>query len=965
MVSLTSQLLALRRMNAVDQQLRILEKRLDTGNKVRDMRDSTSAVAASRSSRLRYASLSTVQSSLGVGIATVSTAASAVTTASGFLGNIRDLLEAAKDGSADLASIQTQLSDQRMKLRSTVSGAMFQSVNLLASNSSNSSFLGAPKDPAGSAYSINVDRTRTRLLDTVGSTGILQKTFILTSSVPGNSAVAPSTLGLSGTATSTAGLPSSTPATSGLSGAYTTVEGVAGYTPSTNGLSGGSATISGAAATAAPATARVGTYNSSGNASGDTVNLSVTLNSVTKTVKVYQRTITDGATLQAELQRAVDAEFGANQLTAQVGNDNIISLTTIATGSGQSVSVANVSVVDGNDITTTTLGLVAQTNYTSTESTIDGRARVRARLGAADLTGLDKTDRLRLKIDGTVNDVNRTSTIDVELSSVTGTTSLASAIDAVLKNTTINGTSYFGAAVVDGAVVVYLKLGNDSHDQIRVSSITALNGNVQLSGNLGFTTGSGAGVNGVSGVSASVTTGSDFAGPVTLQDGAALSFDLIQNGASRSVAINKATVEAALAGQSNYTAGSGTIANVEQYVRVAQQALAEQAISGVTVSASSARLTFTKSGAPANGDSIDVLNVSARSGNSTSTSLTTGSDFNGPLTIASNASLDFTLTVDGTAKTISVTKADVQEALTGRAGYTNDSGTIANTTEFALVVQKAMSRQGLTGITVAASNNRLVFTKTVAGAGTLAISGVAGSSTATAATLRTGSDFTGPVTIDQGATISFDLTVDGGSATRVTIQQSTVEAALASTTGRTGGSGTISNVAEFALVVWQALSEANVGGINVSVDNQRIKLAKTITGAGQIAIGAVSSAAASVVGPSSITIDSLNVNSPSFASLSSSQRRQLLDDYIANIEVISKGVSATASYLAFVGKQMEIQSSHTSRLQAIELSRVSKMVNADLDADGARRAALEIRLAMVRKSFDIVNQSRKHVLDIL
>ncbi len=862
MVSLSNQLIALRRLSNTSQTLQLLDKRLSTGVKVADTRDSTAATSGARASASRTTSFSAVQNSLDRGIATVSTAATAAATAGGILGNIRDLLTAAKDGNADLKTLQTMLVEQQMKLRSTVTGAAFKNVNLLASSTATSSYLGAPTDAAGAAYSIAVDRSRTRLLDTVGTSGILQRTFGLAgaaSAAPSTLGLAgagasvagvgatPTTNGLSGTASSVAGLAANPPAATGLSGTANAVDGAAGITPARTGLHGTpTSVVTGAAGTASTAAkAIIGTFNpsSTGLRSGDTIQLTMTVNGIANGADVYMRTVENAATLKTELQRAVDAAYGVGVLVADVAADNTISLQTVTTGSGASVNVTGVTVVDGDAVTTSKLDLVAQSTYSTTTKTINGATHVYDSLAGLNLSGLDKTDRLRFKYDVRDNTGYAYShTITVKLATVTDGASLAAAINQAIVDDTSAAYSYYAGVTFDGANILFYQKADDSG--IRVTQITAINGNGTIAANFGLTTGSASGTSGATGTAASFVTGTDFSEPVTLGTGAYLDFSFSVNGAATPVRITKSTVETALAGQAGYAAGSGTIADIGKFALVVQQAVGDAGIANVSVAAAGSRLKFTKTGTPAGGDTLSMSSVNTRASTATAATLTTGSDFVGPRTIASNASLDFTLTVDGAATNVSITKNDVEQALNGRGGYTSGSGTISSATELALAARAAMTRQNISNVTVAASGNRLVFTKTPAGTGTLAISNVAGNSAATNAVATAGSAFTSAITVADGAAITFDVALDGGAVRTVRIEKSTVETALGGVAGRTAGTGTINSAAEFALVAQRALADAGVSGITVGTSGGALTFTRTAAGVGSVAINNVLGVAA-------------------------------------------------------------------------------------------------------------------------
>ncbi len=72
---------------------------------------------------------------------------------------------------------------------------------------------------------------------------------------------------------------------------------------------------------------------------------------------------------------------------------------------------------------------------------------------------------------------------------------------------------------------------------------------------------------------------------------------------------------------------------------------------------------------------------------------------------------------------------------------------------------------------------------------------------------RQGWAFTGPVTLDGTDTVSFDLAIDGGAATTITIDKSTVDTALGTTDGIIGDNR------KYALVLTQALQDAGISSL--------------------------------------------------------------------------------------------------------------------------------------------------------
>ncbi|MBB3951296.1 beta strand repeat-containing protein [Aureimonas jatrophae] len=1095
MVSLTSQLIALRRMAAVEGDRQLVARRVTSGLNVADRADTTNALTRSRSLTRTTTALSYTQGSLENGIATVAAASSAATNIGGILTSMRSLLVSAKNSGADLRALQSQYTALGNTLRSTVSGAAFVGLNVLATGAS-ASFDAAPTDEQGQTYAIGVDLARTRLIDPFGASGILQRSFDLSgisvggpstlglegvaSQITGANSTTPGTEGLSGTAMTTAGeaANASAPGTAGLSGTATSVDGKdAVAAPSAAGLSGTAATVAGVAATDGRAVANVGTLDLSKTSLGDRLSFDVTApingTSTTRTLTILQRDVKDNATLQAALRTVIQTAFGSD-VTATVGANGQITLATAASGSNQSIRLSNIRLQDGDDITTSNLGLRSSSSFASTTGQFGNQTLYYTTVGTPDFSRMEKGDRLDfiVYLDGD----NTEKKVTVNLQNVTDAQSLVNAINGA------NGFSNTLAAELRGGEIVFYSKSQST--RIRVHAITPYDGNLTTTtgGTLGFTVGSANGRVASSETQASTTAGTAFGSAITIEAGASLTFDISGTGISaRTITMTADTVDRALNGTvAGYSRGSGQINTSAQLALVAQRALSDAGVSGVSVTVVNDKLKFTLTKTAATGDTISVSNATGNGAAATRATITTGSDFNGAITVARNARIDSTFTANGNLIDVSIIHDDVEAALAGRSGYVRGSGTIATIGDLALVTQAALERQGLRGATVTTSGNRLVFTADEAGRLSLGLSDVVGSSTALSATattgtdftspiilqdnaeirfdlardgnatqsiritrndveaalasiagraggtgrietvnelatvvrsilvrdginnvsvgtsgnrlvfsrdagagslalsnvqtvastartatLRTGTDFAGPVTIDAGASIGFDVTVDGQGTTRITILQSTVEAALNAVPGRAATPGTIASASELALVVRKALDDARVSGLDVAAVGNRIELRKSAAGSGSVDLANVVSTAAGTGSSSSTTLQNLDLAASSTARMTDRERAALIDGYIRNLDAISAAVASAGSHLSMVARQLDIQSAHTARLSTIEIGRMNGSVKTDLDKETARKEALEARIALARQSLSIISESRKNVLNLL
>ncbi|MCQ8780585.1 flagellin N-terminal helical domain-containing protein [Mangrovibrevibacter kandeliae] len=765
------------------------------------------------------------------------------------LGEIGAQLTAAQAPGADLAAVQSSLDTLRDRLRMLSSGAVHLGNNLLRTDSDASGYASREfwpfSDVGGSTPEIapvGIDRSQIALYDSgSAASGLLQRGLDLSglnglidpapsldflSGVPSettpNSGVGPSLAGLGGTASAAAGLDAVVPSTAGLSGTPSVSGAIDRQPPSTAGLSGSASAVAGAAAT--PATAVVGTANGLGYLSGDTAQMQTTYNGVSRTLNVYMRNVSSAATLQSELQRALDTAYGNGQLTARVAADNTISISSVSTGAAQSLSVTGVTMLDGDDKTTSTLNLSTQYSWNSSpNATIGGRGVTAQISRSPDLSQIDQSDRLQLRIAGR-DASNRIELVDVTvlLTGVTNEASLASAINGAIASAGYGGS--YGAGLEDGTnhVLVYTKVANGD---IAVISVAASNGNGVVAANPGFATGS---ATGNAAVAASVTTGSGFGGPITIEDGAAIGFNLLIDGSATAIRIDRDTVDDALAGRGGYTPGSGVIASTAAYALVVQQALSDANVRNVSVVASGNRLVFTKTGWNATSGTLGLGGVTATA-TDVAASVTTGSNFSGPITIAPNAELDFDVTVDGATTRVALTHDLVQSVL-GTDGVISSAGRLAQ------VVNAGLVAAGVTGVTAAASGQRITLTRTVAGTGSVGFGNVSTNAVATRAVTTAGSAFSGPMTIEDGASLTFDLGLDGGAAKAVTIDKSVIDAALAGRSGYVAGSGRIADAASYAAVVQEALAQAGIAGVTVGQSGGRLTFTRDAAGAGSIAL---------------------------------------------------------------------------------------------------------------------------------
>lgn len=816
-----SELPAFRSLRTINQQIALSKTRLATGLRITGPSSDPAMWRVSIEFRSRASAISVLRADLDRAHILTARGADGLGDTRQALQALRLLLARAKSDPTERPALHAELRSAVEALRTIAEGASVAGTGILTGSADLLTF-PASLDTDAARYAIALDKSRTVLLGTGSGDGILETPFDLS----GLSAVAstgPALLGLSGATTTASGTDASSVPTSGLAGANVDI------------------TVGVGARDATAATLRLGSLDAATFGSGDRLQFDLTVDGVRRSVTAALPAAANAASFTTALQAAIDTAMGRDKVRVTTGTDGAITLATVTTGSSAGLDVANIAIADGNGTVTGTGGLSPQSTYSSTQATIGGQSRTYDALGSFGLSGVDTTDRLRLRIDALAGGQTGSGTIDVQLAGVTDTTSMAAAVNAAISRDPTYG-AYVGATVVNGEVAVYLKISGN----IRVSSITGIDGNGTTVGDSGLRVGSAGGTAAVSGTSATITTGSDFQGPVTIADGGSLLFDLVRNDQSTTtVTITKADVDDALASDAGYDPSSGTIADAGALARVVTQAIRRAGIGDVSVAASGGRLQLALTGPSADGDTLELANVQSPTVGATQAALTTGSVFSGPLVLDASQSISFQLSVDGQPGTlITLDRSTIEAALGMDTGFSE--GRIENVDQLARVVQRALMEAGVAGVDVAAAANRLRFTKAAAGSGSLALADV---------TLRSGS------ALPAGTTL---LTLDR-----------TVEA---------------------------------------------------------------------------------------LAPLDEGRFLQHLDAIASNIAVLVARVSEAEAYVGFVGTQLRSQSRFRARLEGIYREAFRTIAEVDMSAEQARLKALEARRELLKRALSIMSESRQNLL---
>ncbi|MEF2071729.1 flagellin [Consotaella aegiceratis] len=246
------------------------------------------------------------------------------------------------------------------------------------------------------------------------------------------------------------------------------------------------------------------------------------------------------------------------------------------------------------------------------------------------------------------------------------------------------------------------------------------------------------------------------------------------------------------------------------------------------------------------------------------------------------------------------------------------------------------------------------------GATTSVLGLTAGSDTGTAATTAAaayatlGSTFSSSVTFDDGDSLSFDVAIDGGTATTVTITKDTIDEALSTT------DGIIADGDDFAAVINQALSDASVTGLTASNSSGTITIAKSSTGSGSVAISNVESS----TGADTISVADIDISDSALAALGvdDTTRADVLSAYISVVNQAITNVTAAASSLGAVASRIELQQTFVTDLMDTIDEGVSGLVDADMNAESTRLQALQVQQQLGVQALSIANSTAQNVL---
>jgi flagellin len=179
---------ALASLNATSMKLDATQQRISTGLRVNSAQDNAAYWSIATTMKSDNSSLSTVKDALGLGAATVDVSYTALNSIITSTQGIKDKLVASLQPGVDHNKIQAEIKQLQDQIQSTANSATFSGSNWLSVNSADPGYNATKsivssfqRDSTGiTIQTINFDGNSSKLLDSNGQTGILDKTYTTT-----------------------------------------------------------------------------------------------------------------------------------------------------------------------------------------------------------------------------------------------------------------------------------------------------------------------------------------------------------------------------------------------------------------------------------------------------------------------------------------------------------------------------------------------------------------------------------------------------------------------------------------------------------------------------------------------------------------------------------------------------------------------------------------------------------------
>ena len=201
------------------------------------------------------------------------------------------------------------------------------------------------------------------------------------------------------------------------------------------------------------------------------------------------------------------------------------------------------------------------------------------------------------------------------------------------------------------------------------------------------------------------------------------------------------------------------------------------------------------------------------------------------------------------------------------------------------------------------------------------------------------------ITLDMNDTISFDISVDGGTTKTIKINQALVNSALGVT------NGAIADGSAMALVINTALSAAGVAATASATTAGVLSLSTTATGTGTTIAISNSDADAGKA------ISEIDITDPTITSTDIRKLLNLVDDAISK-------VTAAASTLGAIQNRIDMQTTFVSNLMDTISGGIGTLVDADMTEESTKLKALQTQQQLGVQALSIANSSSEAVLQL-
>lgn len=204
-------------------------------------------------------------------------------------------------------------------------------------------------------------------------------------------------------------------------------------------------------------------------------------------------------------------------------------------------------------------------------------------------------------------------------------------------------------------------------------------------------------------------------------------------------------------------------------------------------------------------------------------------------------------------------------------------------------------------------------------------------------------------TLEDGNVIKFDLALNGGAATTITVDKATVDTALGTTDGVVGGAAAWADVLELAFtnagIAVGATGDVTIDGTTGAITT--------------VATGASSSIAISDVA-SSTNGNFFDATGFDITNADSAQ----LGEFLAGIDKMLGSVTTAASDLGAIKTRVDSQGEFVSKIMDAIDRGIGQLVDADMNAESARLSALQTQQQLGVQALSIANQSSQNILSL-